>query len=125
MCLLVYSRLVFLSLWPPPSSTRTDTLCPYTTLFRSKGAMLSHQNRSANARQVVGLDPLPGTEYRIVGVLPLFHVFANTCVLNRTVANRGCMVLLPRFHAGQVLSTLDRTAATALDRKSTRLNSSH
>src|SRR3546814_19694725 len=24
------------------------------------------------------------------------------------------MVLLPRFHAGQVLSTLDRTAATAL-----------
>src|SRR3546814_6908959 len=76
--------------------------------------MLSHQNLSANARQVVGLDPLPGTEDRIVGVLPLFHVFANTCVLNRTVANRGCMVLLPRFHAGQVLSTLDRTAATAL-----------
>src|SRR3546814_20600373 len=76
--------------------------------------MLSHQNLSANARQVVGLDPLPGTEDRIVGVLPLFHVFANTCVPNRTVANRGCMVLLPRFHAGQVLSTLDRTAATAL-----------
>src|SRR3546814_2501089 len=22
---------------PPPSSTRTDTLCPYTTLFRSRG----------------------------------------------------------------------------------------
>src|SRR3546814_20324735 len=93
-----------------PIYTRTDTPFPYTTLFRS----------------------LPVTEDRIVGVLPLFHVFANTCVLNRTVANRGCMVLLPRFHAGQVLSTLDRTAATALpgvptmsDRKSTRLNSSH
>src|SRR3546814_17571937 len=76
--------------------------------------MLSHQNLSANARQVVGLDPLPGTEDRIVGVLPLFHVFANTCVLNRTVATRGRTVLLPRFHAGQVLSTLARTAATDL-----------
>src|SRR3546814_12883215 len=25
----------FLMVRPPPSSTRTDTLCPYTTLFRS------------------------------------------------------------------------------------------
>src|SRR3546814_2287628 len=26
---------------PPPRSTRTDTLFPYTTLFRSKGALAS------------------------------------------------------------------------------------
>ena len=47
-------------------------------------------------------------------MLPLFHVFANTCVLNRTVANGGCIVLLPRFHAGQVLQTIARTKATSL-----------
>ncbi len=101
---------------PAIDPDRTIALIQYTggTTGTPKGAMLSHQNLSANARQVVGLDPLPGTEDRIVGVLPLFHVFANTCVLNRTVANRGCIVMLPRFHAGQVLSTLDRTAATAL-----------
>jgi long-chain acyl-CoA synthetase len=47
-------------------------------------------------------------------VLPLFHVFANTCVLNRTVLNGGCIVMLPRFEAGAVLAAIGRTKATAL-----------
>jgi long-chain acyl-CoA synthetase len=79
-----------------------------------KGAMLSHQNLSANARQVDALDPWPEAEDRILGVLPLFHVFANTCVLNRTVHRGGEMVLLPRFEAGQVLAAIERSRATAL-----------
>src|SRR3546814_2774452 len=28
----------------PPRSTRTDTLCPYTTLFRSRPLSVSHRN---------------------------------------------------------------------------------
>src|SRR3546814_4049280 len=32
---LVSHASFFLMLRPPPRSTRTDTLCPYTTLFRS------------------------------------------------------------------------------------------
>jgi long-chain acyl-CoA synthetase len=63
---------------------------------------------------VMGLDPHPNEHDRILGVLPLFHVFANTCVLNRTVLNGGCIVMLPRFEAGQVLAAIDRTKATAL-----------
>jgi len=31
---------------------------------------------------VHAIDPRAGSEDRIVGVLPFFHVFANTCVLN-------------------------------------------
>jgi long-chain acyl-CoA synthetase len=79
-----------------------------------KGAMLTHQNLTANARQVEAMDPEPGGEDRIVGVLPLFHVFANTCVMNRTVNNGGMIVLLPRFDGGQVLAAIQRTKATAL-----------
>lgn len=79
-----------------------------------KGAMLTHQNLSANARQTQGLDPDPGGEDRIIGVLPLFHVFANTCVMNRTIANGGTIVMLPRFDGGQVLAAIARTSATAL-----------
>ncbi|CAN5743975.1 long-chain fatty acid--CoA ligase [soil metagenome] len=91
-------------------------LIQYTggTTGTPKGAMLTHQNLSANARQVMGLDPHPERPDRILGVLPLFHVFANTCVLNRTVFNGGCIVMLPRFEAGQVLAAIDRTKATAL-----------
>jgi long-chain acyl-CoA synthetase len=48
-----------------------------------------------------------------MGALPLFHVFANACCLNRTVARGGCVVLVPRFEAGEVLKMLQRSRATA------------
>ena len=79
-----------------------------------KGAMLSHQNLTANARQVHVLDPHVGQEDRIVGVLPFFHVFANTCVLNRTVLAGGMIAMLPRFDAKATLATIARIKATAL-----------
>jgi len=91
-------------------------LIQYTggTTGTPKGAMLTHANLAANARQVAAIDAHPDLPDRIIGALPLFHVFANTCVLNRTVVNGGCMVLLPRFDAGQVLAAIDRTKATSL-----------
>jgi long-chain acyl-CoA synthetase len=91
-------------------------LIQYTggTTGTPKGAMLTHQNLSANARQVEGMDPHPGAEDRIIGVLPLFHVFANTCVMNRTIVNGGTIVMLPRFDGAQVLAAIARTKATAL-----------
>jgi long-chain acyl-CoA synthetase len=79
-----------------------------------KGAMLSHQNMTANARQVHSLDPRAGQPDRIVGVLPFFHVFANTCVLNRTVLAGGMIAMLPRFDAKVTLATIARIKATAL-----------
>lgn len=79
-----------------------------------KGAMLTHRNLAANARQVEGMDVKSDRDDIIVGALPLFHVFANTCVLNRTIVNGGTMALLPRFDAGQVLATIQRVKATAL-----------
>src|SRR3546814_4265391 len=39
MCVCEYYRLFFLMIRRPPRSTRTDTLFPYTTLFRSLVAL--------------------------------------------------------------------------------------
>ncbi|MBA4040957.1 MAG: dicarboxylate--CoA ligase PimA, partial [Sphingobium sp.] len=91
-------------------------LIQYTggTTGTPKGAMLTHQNLSANARQVNAIDPQPGMEDRILGALPLFHVFANTCVLNRTVLNGGCIIMLPRFNAAQALGAINRSRVTAV-----------
>jgi long-chain acyl-CoA synthetase len=78
-----------------------------------KGAMLTHQNLSANARQISVVDPHPELPDRVLGALPLFHVFANSCVLNRTINRGGLMVLLPRFDAAQVLREIGRMRTTA------------
>ena len=105
----------------PPAPVAIDpmsdlALLQYTggTTGTPKGAMLTHQNLTANARQVEAIDPRKGERDVIMGVLPLFHVFANVCVLNRTVANGGCVAMLPRFDAGQTLKTLQRVRATAM-----------
>ncbi len=104
----------------PPAPVALDpetdlALLQYTggTTGVPKGAMLTHQNITANARQVVAIDPQIGQRDVIMGVLPLFHVFANVCVLNRTVLTGGCIAMLPRFDAGQALKTLVRVRATA------------
>lgn len=96
---------------------RDLALIQYTggTTGTPKGAMLTHQNLSANARQVAMLDPQMGKSTdRVLGVLPFFHVFANTCVLNRTVLTGGEIAMLPRFNAKQALAELRRTRPTAL-----------
>lgn len=95
---------------------RHVALIQYTggTTGTPKGAMLTHQNLTANARQVNAIDPDRQADDRILGVLPMFHVFANTCVLNRTVANGGTMVLLPRFDAKAALRAITHSKITAL-----------
>ena len=66
-------------------------LLQYTggTTGTPKGAMCSHQNLTANARQINDIDPFVDEVDRLMGVLPFFHVFANSAVLNRTVERGG------------------------------------
>src|SRR3546814_14919020 len=92
----VYSILLFvLMLRRPPRSTRTDTLFPYTTLFRS-ATTIPRVTRRADGR---GL-----------------HCLHNCC---RSVRFQFSHAVAPMVRA--VLCA----AFTMRDRKSTRLNSSH
>src|SRR3546814_15381473 len=49
MYLFYYCFVFFLMLRRPPRSTRTDTLFPYTTLFRSARRRRGHHDRAAAA----------------------------------------------------------------------------
>ncbi len=91
-------------------------LLQYTggTTGTPKGAMLTHRNLTANARQVNLIDPKMGETDRIMGLLPFFHVFANTCVLNRTIDNGGSIIMQPRFDATQALVAVNRSKPTAM-----------
>src|SRR3546814_14755690 len=95
----------------PPRSTRTDTLFPYTTLFRSHAA----QDNAAMVRDILKWDDQP---------VSLTH-FAESTVRGYRLATSA-----PN---GPVMITVDsdlqeaplERAPALPDRKSTRLNSSH
>ncbi|MHA1164232.1 MAG: AMP-binding protein, partial [Alphaproteobacteria bacterium] len=53
-----------------------------------------------------------GDNEKILGVLPMFHIFAMTTVLNFGVARGFEMILLPRFDLDQALKLISRTKLT-------------
>jgi long-chain acyl-CoA synthetase len=74
-----------------------------------KGAMLTHANVVANAVQLRLWAPgLGGEHEKILGVLPLFHVFAMTVVMNHGLLLGAEMILLPRYELKQLLKTIDK-----------------
>lgn len=101
---------------PPAIDVEDVALLQYTggTTGSPKGAVLTHANLSINAAQVNALDPDPGAADRILGALPFFHVFANTCILNRTILRGGQIVMLPRFELKAVLAAIPHHRITAM-----------
>ena len=78
-----------------------------------KGAVLTHGNIVANTEQNVAFDPTRRMgEERVFGVIPLFHVFAMTVVMNYAVRMAAQMVLLPRFELDATLKAMMRTKPT-------------
>lgn len=78
-----------------------------------KGAMLTHANLLANTRQIRSLAPdLAEGKETVLGVLPLFHVFAMTTVMNLGVMLGAEIILLPRFDVLQTLKTIDARKPT-------------
>ncbi|WP_199553835.1 long-chain-fatty-acid--CoA ligase [Sandaracinobacteroides hominis] len=98
---------------PPTSEV---ALLQYTggTTGAPKGAMLTHANLSINAQQVNSIDDDPDAPDRILAALPLFHIFAHTCIMNRTILRGGLMVMLPKFEVKAALAAIERTKITAL-----------
>ncbi len=78
-----------------------------------KGAMLTHANLSINALQSRLVFPkvVLGGE-RMLGVLPFFHVFAMTAVMNLTLLVGGMIIMLPRFDLAQVVKTIHKKRPT-------------
>ena len=51
----------------------------------------------------------------MLGALPLFHAFGQTCALNATIAVGGTLTLLPRFDAGRALEIIERDRVTVFE----------
>ncbi|WP_198945871.1 long-chain fatty acid--CoA ligase [Acetobacter sp. DsW_063] len=80
-----------------------------------KAAMLTHANLLSNLKQIDHHIAATVTGQQVIlGVLPLFHVFALMTVMLLGVERGATMVLLPRFDAKTTLDTLLRTKTTLL-----------
>jgi long-chain acyl-CoA synthetase len=78
-----------------------------------KGAMLTHANAVANAVQLRLWAPGLGAQpEKILGVLPLFHVFAMTVVMTHGLLLGAEMILLPRYELRQLLKTIEKKKPT-------------
>ncbi len=100
---------------PVPVAPDEVAVLQYTggTTGIPKAAMLSHANIVANTdAMLVHVGGESETQDRVLGVLPLFHVFALTNVLTFGTLVGAEMILLPRFELKQLLATLKRTRPT-------------
>jgi long-chain acyl-CoA synthetase len=92
----------------------TDTaVILYTsgTTGKPKGAELTHANLDSNAQVSLELFLMTAGDI-ILGALPLFHAFGQTCTLNTAVASGATLVPVPRFDAEKVLATIERDRVT-------------
>src|SRR3546814_18661134 len=110
----------------PPRSTRTDTLLPYTTLFRSRHPVFA----SVQLRK-------PGL-FRLKSKLPKLRPTQDSTMLRvisanlngiRSAVNKGFLDWIATqdadFICMQELKAQADNLTPEIDRKSTRLNSSH
>src|SRR3546814_8466950 len=102
----------------PPRSTRTDTLFPYTTLFRSVAGVVNIKTKT----DVDGLELNFNTSVPFDGGGEQYRASA---VWGKTFS-RGHFLIAADYTHIKELARGDRSyLACPEDRKSTRLNSSH
>ncbi len=80
-----------------------------------KGAMLTHTNLYVNAAQInAWATDLKHGEERVLGALPLFHVFAMTVVMNMAIAKAATIILMPRFQLDEALGLIHKEKPTMM-----------
>jgi 4-coumarate--CoA ligase len=82
---------------------------PYSsgTTGRPKGVMLSHRNLIANVEQARGLLGV-GSEDRLLALLPFFHIYGLTVLLNLALRQRATLVTMPRFDLPEFLRIIQQ-----------------
>ena len=77
------------------------------TTGRPKGAELTHSNLMLNTIISGDLGKMQA-EDKLLIVLPLFHIFAMTCLMNAGIYRGASSVLLPRFDAETVFALMQK-----------------
>lgn len=110
---LPYETLIDNDGAPTPVTIQPDedlAVLQYTggTTGTPKGAMLTHANLYANTVQtgLWAVTATPGSE-KFFGILPLFHAFGMTGVMNTCLYYGGELILQPRFNVKDILKAIE------------------
>ncbi|GLU48018.1 long-chain-fatty-acid--CoA ligase [Nocardiopsis ansamitocini] len=83
------------------------------TTGQPKGAQLSHNNLLFNAVACDGLFGRSPTDHDVfLAVLPLFHIFGQTTMMNLGFYRHGTIVLQARFEGDETLTLMEREGVT-------------
>jgi acyl-CoA synthetase (AMP-forming)/AMP-acid ligase II len=102
---------------PEPSVTidpASDVaVLPYSsgTTGAAKGVMLTHRNIATNLVQAEATFQM-GDGERIIAILPFFHIYGQSVLMNLPFRLGATVVVLPKFELQQFLTTLDEQKIT-------------
>jgi long-chain acyl-CoA synthetase len=91
------------------------------TTGQPKGAELTHSNLRRNIHAVIGFAEFDESEV-LLGALPLFHSFGQTCTMNCAVCSGATVTMLPRFDPEKALEILERDGVTVFQGVPTMYN---
>ncbi|MFG2474065.1 4-coumarate--CoA ligase family protein [Streptomyces fagopyri] len=88
---------------------------PYSsgTTGTPKGVMLTHRSIATNLAQLARSVPMDEGE-RILAVLPFFHIYGLTALMNAPLRQGATVVVLPRFDLDTFLTAIERHRITGL-----------
>ncbi|WP_243386108.1 long-chain-fatty-acid--CoA ligase [Bacillus kexueae] len=78
-----------------------------------KGVMLTHNNLVSNTKMCsVWLHDCKRGEESILGIIPFFHVYGMTAIMNMSIMEGYKMILIPKFDVPTVLKSIQKQKPT-------------
>ncbi|MBN2309905.1 MAG: long-chain fatty acid--CoA ligase [Candidatus Hydrogenedentes bacterium] len=84
------------------------------TTGHPKGAELTHFNMFFNAYYTQQSITEISSDDVVLGVLPLFHSFGQTCIMNAALMAGCTITLVPSFHTEKVMEVIERDRVTVV-----------
>jgi len=86
---------------------------PYSsgTTANPKGVMLTHLNLAANVAQIRPVQGMAADD-RVLAVLPFFHIYGMTVLLNAALHARARLIIMPSFDLEKFLGFIDEHRCT-------------